>query len=538
MVNRFILHRRRRTKTIAGNLLEPHTPYLGDTALATPPFSYRGLYGSTPYNIPYTPKPAFNKILMSPGSVFDLGNYTLNNSSAIPAFGPFNHPTQGTNYPTDSCSISSPFPITFFNYQYYFNPPGAIAQYNAAQITFGELMQSYPQLGDNSTPVKFSKPVFLMTASIGSIAASITTYPDMAHYLVTDGAFFYAITSNVLNVSSPTPAFPADSFVVFNIPPDEAPFGYIYKVKSVGQGMKENGIWQVAFVVQYLAFSQIPYKYIPANPVTGVVNFQTPAPVFQKEYLIYATGGNVGTFPNITSGGQFFEVRSSGFNLTKVNYDSQHGYPSCFLENAFCTLEGNNVAAYSLVDGSRRELGPYNAQSSIYGNVWLYEYYQDNPYRITFQGNGQLMYVMFINTANELEVIIYDKDANVSKAFKEVIKGDLGVSGWSIVRSSVNVNLNQIIVYSQRISGNKVHINLVKFDIIPNSPPLDFYNMSNATIVQSSMNGMSTQIDITQPPSYDPTPSSSDIIFLYHTAKDEIFVKGKNDNPATIIKFP
>ena len=537
MVNRFFLHRRRRTKTIAGNLLAPHTPYPGDTALATPPYSYRGLYGSTPYNLPYAPKPSFNKILMSPGATFDLGNYTLNNSSTIPAFGPFNHPTQGTNYPTDTCSIVSPFPLTFFTYGYYFNPPGAIAQYNAAQITLAELNQSYPQFGNNSTPVKFSKPVFELSASIGSSSASLTNYPDMAHYLVTDGAFFYAMTSNIFNVSSPTPAFSSDSFVLFNIPPGDAPFGYIYKVKSVGQGYTANGIWQIAFVVQYLAFSQIPYKYIPANPVLGVVNFQTPAPVFQKEYLIYATGGNTGQFPNITSNGQFFEVRSSGFNLTKVDYDAQHGYPSCFLENAFCTLERNNVAAYSLTDGSRKELGPYNAQGN-YGNAWLYEYYQDNPYRITFQGNGQLMYVMFINVANELEVIIYNKDATVVKSFKETIKGDPGITGWTIVRSSINVASNQIMVFSQRFNGGYVHINLVKFDIIPNSPPLDFYNMSNAVIIQSSMNGMSTQIDVTQSPAYKPTTPSSDMLFIYHTAKDEVFVKGKNNNPATLIKFP
>lgn len=539
MVNRFFLHRRRQTKRIAGNPLEPHTPYLGDTAGATPPYTYSGLYGSTPYNLPYFPRPSFSKALMNPGALFDIFSYTLNNPFSVPSFGPFNHPSQGTSYPTDTCSITLPFPMTFFNYSYYYNPPGAIAQYNAAQISLAELNQSYPQFGDSSTPVKFSKPVFELSASLSSYGSSLTTYPDMAHYLVTDGAFFYARTSNFFNVTSPTPTFSGDSFVLFNIPPADAPFGYIYKVKSAGQGVTSNGIWQVAFLVQYLAFSQIPYKYIPANPVMSVVNFQTPAPVFQKEYLIYATGGNTGGFPEITNNGQFFETRSSGFNLTKVDYDKTHGYPSCFLENYFCVLVQNNILAYSLADGSYKELGPYNVGSGSFGNVWLQDYYQDQPHRITFQGNGQVMFVVFINNVNELEVIIYDKDANVTKAFKEPIKGDTGSYGFGIVRSPLICALNQIMVFSYKFVNGYTHINLVKFDIIPNAPVLEPYNYSNATIIQSAMNAVSTQIDSSQPPLYQPVPpAAAENFFLFHTAKNEVFVKGKNNSPATIIKFP
>lgn len=530
MVNRFILHRRRKLKQIVPDIAFPHTPFFGNAVNGQAPDVYRGVYGCTPYNRPYRPKFSSSTIAVNyvPSGLLLLNSSakTINNTAPysfnIPGY---THPSQTSSIASDNCSITLPIPTTFFKYLYYHSPPGAIAQYNAAQITLAELNESYPQFGNTSNPVKFDKALFHISSS--PYSPVLTTYPNINHYLITDGCFYYSVTSNTFDVSSPTPVFSGEGFINFSFPPEEAPFGYIYKIKSIAQGQKADGTNQFAFLVQFLAFSQIPYKYIPANPILGVVNFQTPAPVFQKEFLLYQENVNSGLMPGLDSSQPWktFETRSSGFNLTYTDWKATSGWQSCLTHNYLVVRPTpTTLTGYSLEDGSIKQLGPYPS------NIL---YFEGSQQAGTF---GQEIYVAYIAAGGSngtLKIDILDNDLNIKKTYTSPINADIGDNGFQIAHGTLLSLNNQLFLYTFYTDGSTIKdICLIKFDI------------KGDELIQSSMRLRSRLPNLQNPPNYDVnqtlfgSASGNSNFFVWCTGKDELLVKFGNPTPATAIYFP
>lgn len=529
MVNRFILHRRRRLKQIVPDPLFPHTPFFGNAVNGQAPDVYRGVYGCTPYNRPYRPKFSSSTIAVNyvPSGLLLLNSLakTINNTAPysfnIPGY---THPIQRSSIASDNCSITLPIPTTFFKYLYYHSPPGAIAQYNAGQISFAELNESYPQFGNTSNPVKFDKALFHIS-SIPQLG-TLNTYPDINHYLITDGCYYYSVTSNTFDVNSPTPVISGEDFITFSFPPAEAPFGYVYKIKSIAQGQKLDGQNQFAFLVQFLAFSQIPYKYIPANPILGVVDFQTPAPVFQKEFLFYQENYRSGFMPGLQSSQTWkrLETRSSGFNLTYNEWKATSGWQSCLTYNYLVVKPTpTTLTGYSLEDGSIK-------QFTYPGNLLLFEGssqpgFEGKDIYIVYTGPGGSNGTLFIE--------ILDTNLNIKKSYSSEINADIGDNGFQIPHGTLLSLNNQLFLYTFYTDGSAIKdICLIKFDI------------KGDDLVQSSMRLRSRLPNLQNPPNYDVNQTlfgsvtGNSNFFVWCTGKDELLVKFGNPTPATAIYFP